>query len=1213
MHVARLRLAALIAGVLAAGPASAFSITVRPNLAAYQDTLVPAGGQVDPTAASSTTYIDEMVATVSTIACATGATPGTCKAYAPAGSTVVLQWTSANANTVFAGWTGCNSAVGTTCTVNLTTSNRAVTANFKPATYEVAAKTYPAATATWTPPYGGSLATVAAGIDCRTGAAVTDCSGSAPSGAAVVLTASPDGGSRVKSWSGCIPAAPNATTCTLIAFGPTAVAVAFEGEPTGPQLVTAQVSGTGTVTSGTSGQTSYMNCKDGRLGVSDCSAFAAYGTNLVLTAVPPSGGKLAGWSGCTTTSGLTCTVANVTAARAVSAAFKSATCNACHGLPPQSHLRFGTASECGNCHAGYTSSSVNLATHANGTVNVNPVVGLQPDPATDGFNVAIQSATLAAGQHPVIRAQFTNDAGQPLDMAAYWSGYQFRSGWTSTGSAATPRVGIVRMNADGTFNQMLEPTLASTTASSSETLATSGSQFVQVSPGVYDITLAYYMANQADSTDTTIPNPRKLFDPNQTYRVLVFGGRYGGAARNVLFAGNATYDVPPASGPAVTHNYLANGACAACHQKFKLGFHGDTRYSQDACKFCHLDGYGASGKVYPLSDGSPNKHVSDMGYQNFVHRLHGGKSMYDPLTFDPADLTTHIRHDFSEVKMAPSHKLYFEASAAAGTGTALIAAIDPELTIDCTVCHGTNDVWYTKPSRKACGSCHSDVNFDTGAGHSANNYAMADDTLCAACHQPTGNIPAIQAVHGKFYEPGHKYDFRPVVNNTGHDFRVTLQNVTAGADGKPTFTVQVTLNGSPYDIKAGVAVLANTVGGRVASCAFQIAGPTSDYTIGTPTGQATVGSTAQSCAYVATAPNQWTAVDAASGIYSFTAASAGTFFAGKPAGYYTAAFEIMYTQQAVATNTDIVRKPFSANPNFLTVRWDGTSASVVTGAEETLNKRRNVVEFAKCNACHQDLGFHSNRNRKGPDYCATCHNPKLDNSGRARYPVAEAELATSWDPTYSSSLVYLPESVSLNVFIHRIHMGSKLPSVSGKELIRAGTPAAAVASKWVQVPGVIEYGATRSAYVGVTATTPPSISDFSEFTMPNPMGRCDQCHISNGATQTWALNQGTGLAPIERVFRLCSPTTPSWSGGVEWCNNTSNGGPPPLLKSGQAATVVTPPLKAVCTSCHDSAATNAHADIFTVGPMTRTATEMCADCHGAGKVFDSLDVHKKIP
>ncbi len=372
MHVARLRLAALVAGVLAAGPASAFSITVRPNLAAYQDTLVPASGQVDPTAASSTTYIDEMLATVSTIACATGATPGTCKAYAPAGSTVVLQWTSANANTVFAGWTGCNSAVGTTCTVNVTTSNRAVTANFKPATYEVAAKTYPAATATWTPPYGGSVATVAAGIDCRTGAAVTDCSGSAPSGAAVVLTASPDGGSRVKSWSGCIPAAPNATTCTLAAFGPTAVAVAFEGEPTGPQLVTAQVSGTGTVTSGTSGQTDYMNCKDGRLGVSDCSAFAAYGTNLVLTAVPPGGGKLAGWSGCTTASGLTCTVSNVTAAKAVSAAFKSATCNACHGLPPESHGIALQGRGCGECHPGYTNDSVNAATHANGTVQADP-------------------------------------------------------------------------------------------------------------------------------------------------------------------------------------------------------------------------------------------------------------------------------------------------------------------------------------------------------------------------------------------------------------------------------------------------------------------------------------------------------------------------------------------------------------------------------------------------------------------------------------------------------------------------------------------------------------------------------------------------------------------------------------------------------------------------------------------------------------------------
>ena len=46
-----------------------------------------------------------------------------------------------------------------------------------------------------------------------------------------------------------------------------------------------------------------------------------------------------------------------------------AACGTCHGVPPPApHI---PNTNCGNCHAGYSSSAVNLATHVNGTVEVN--------------------------------------------------------------------------------------------------------------------------------------------------------------------------------------------------------------------------------------------------------------------------------------------------------------------------------------------------------------------------------------------------------------------------------------------------------------------------------------------------------------------------------------------------------------------------------------------------------------------------------------------------------------------------------------------------------------------------------------------------------------------------------------------------------------------------------------------------------------------------
>jgi hypothetical protein len=66
---------------------------------------------------------------------------------------------------------------------------------------------------------------------------------------------------------------------------------------------------------------------------SDCSEVYAFGTTVTLTATPAVGGVFTGWSGCTSSTGTTCTVsANVYGTRGVTANFATAPTQTTHPL-----------------------------------------------------------------------------------------------------------------------------------------------------------------------------------------------------------------------------------------------------------------------------------------------------------------------------------------------------------------------------------------------------------------------------------------------------------------------------------------------------------------------------------------------------------------------------------------------------------------------------------------------------------------------------------------------------------------------------------------------------------------------------------------------------------------------------------------------------------------------------------------------------------------
>lgn len=109
---------------------------------------------------------------------------------------------------------------------------------------------------------------------------------------------------------------------------------------------------------------------------------------------------------------------------------------------------------------------------------------------------------------------------------------------------------------------------------------------------------------------------------------------------------------------------------------------------------------------------------------------------------------------------------------------------------------------------------------------------------------------------------------------------------------------------------------------------------------------------------------------------------------------------------------------------------------------------RDIVRTADCNSCHDSLAAHGG-SRRSVELCIMCHTPQTS------------------DPSTGNAL-------DMKVFIHKIHMGSSLPSV------QAGKP--------YQIIGFQN-----------------SVNDWSTVVYPADVRRCQTCHNpKNGAAQTGA-------------------------------------------------------------------------------------------------------------
>jgi OmcA/MtrC family decaheme c-type cytochrome len=490
-----------------------------------------------------------------------------------------------------------------------------------------------------------------------------------------------------------------------------------------------------------------------------------------------------------------------------------------------------------------------------------------------GVKVSLISITnVAPGQKPVVEIMLTDQLDQPLD----------RLGKVTPGPIA-PAFVLGQWNPDTRYyHSFTTRTRNGVTTPWVDT----GGTWTDLEIGRSKYTFATAMPANLDTSKTLTLGAyakRTLID--------IIGKDY--------FADNVFKDFRPDGGtPAPVWSMTSVAvACNRCHDP--LAQHGGNRREVKLCMMCHT----VENTVDAASGNTFNGKV-------FFHKIHMGNSL-------------------------PSVKAGKPYVAGGDWSTVVF----PQDIRNCTTCHDPKaaeaDVWYTRPSRDVCGSCHDDVNFTTGANHPTG--AQADDKACASCHQPSGAEfdASIQGAH-----------INPLKSKQLKGLTATIKSVTnVGAGKKPTATFAIKNgDGTPVD------------GTKLSTFAPILGGPTKSYSTFSRESGLASGKT----------PGVF---DATAGTTSYTFSSA---IPPDATGTWTISADI-------SRNVNLKRADGKADIVVREAAFNPIQYVAVTGP---VTPRRTAVVVANCNQCHETLALHGG-NRRNTEECVICHNPtNNDSAGR---------------------------------------------------------------------------------------------------------------------------------------------------------------------------------------------------------------------------------------
>jgi OmcA/MtrC family decaheme c-type cytochrome len=760
--------------------------------------------------------------------------------------------------------------------------------------------------------------------------------------------------------------------------------------------------------------------------------------------------------------------------------------------------------------------------------------------------------------------------------------------------------------------------------------------------GTYVYTFAKNVIDAANAGTT--------YDAAATHR---FSMRLSQSANGlqVFAAANVVKDFIPATGADVTgQNDKVDGAsCLECHSSFRAkaggtgAFHGGSIYDVRMCATCHNDQQRY--QAIPGTGATPNVDLDAPG-------------VVDPTTFVWSGSAVMINGEAFPNLPVWIHKIHMgdQLTLTGGQYTGVAMPYDityPQDVRKCDKCHrapaAQAATFATKPSRRACGSCHDDVSFLAVAAVPAGRTAhkggpMADDSLCSTCHPKTGAQTAatygVLDSHIPFDVPNPTATWLGGTNantNAGYlpaagvlpagaaKIAYDVKSVSRDAAKHPSIVFRFIKDGTPvvfnaYVAGAGIDGGASPDGGTVSAEMMDgfVQSPSVYFAFALPQDgiKAPADFNATASGYI---KNIWNG--------TATGAGAGTMTFDATTGYYTITLTgvvipdtatmltggVGYTYSLSSTppltQINLPAYPYGdatvikgciagkmcgglivAAPDVPMVATDATTKKAYTA-------RRPIVASSTCIKCHEQLGanpsFHAGQ-RNDAATCAFCHNPNRANAG--------------W-------------SVSSSTFIHGIHGASKR----------------IVPYTWQATCP------TGTTFADGTCTT-DNADSYAKVTYPGILNNCQQCHLAGtydfSATASAAalpnlLMSTVGVNPSSTTFITAdigtSPyVTPGTDYGLGYTTSSITTG----TKGGVACTTAAPcvctlaapcdadpttlvksPIAAACSACHDS--TNEIAHIEQMGGTfygTRLAakgqSELCMMCHGPGTVAAIADVHK---
>lgn len=708
------------------------------------------------------------------------------------------------------------------------------------------------------------------------------------------------------------------------------------------------------------------------------------------------------------------------------------------------------------------------------------------------------------------------------------------------------------------------PVLASATQATTDAKQTDAAllaaQLAYNDAGYYTYTFS------TDIKDTTKTNG-VVFDAGATHRVALQLSYTDAAGATVRvnpyfdFTIDASGNSVAVTDSAKTRQVVDIASCNECHSA--LALHGGGRVDTQYCVLCHNDG---------TTDANSGNNL-DM--RIMAHKIHNGEHAnayfgYDYAIWGYRD----SKHDYGEVTY-------------------------PQPLANCTKCHdGTKtpqgDNWKTKPSRAACGACHSGIDFSTGKGvtmadgHEAAEAdkavpgsgaairaasighiggSKADDSQCTICHG-AADIPVYHVTVDPIGSEGR--GGYPV--NTATD--VPTPGYSRGQGPGIPLAAQMNLPAGVYklDYEIKQVTVTGSAGAKKATVIYRIlldgkpltlnaTGMLKDDLDGSPGVYVAYGRTQDGIA----APADWNATASAS-VKALRDGTDGSQTGPDAEGFYTATLPDIIpdaaTHVTAAVGVDyqaFVQLGLTAYPKGIRLREPKFVMKVADGYDA----RRAIVSADKCNACHAQLGvgpsFHSGARNNG-EGCAFCH---------------DANRATSHGGGWN---------VGTKNLVHGIHGGSKRAQDFSYE---------------------------------ATAANPKG---FGKVTYPGVLKNCEQCHVAGSYDFSGTDNKAALPNLLWTSDANDDESAASDLGLSPWLTALASG-----KADYSADNLVTSPIASACFGCHDSTDAVTHmqsnggsiyarfSSVASVGAarpaegtastMTFTKEEQCMFCHSSDSVY----------